>query len=95
MRTHAVHSEANQRKTLSRIVAPIELIVKMALRLKSTIVSPLQVVEKMLPVRRNKHEVDTILELVADTDYLMLVPGKIIIGIVVPLKKLDEADGFC
>jgi hypothetical protein len=52
MRTHAVHSEADQLES-KILVAPIELTVKTPLCLKATIVCLHYVVEKMQ--RRNSH----------------------------------------
>ncbi len=45
-------------------------------------------------LRRESHEDDTMLELVANTVNLMFGHVKIISGIIVLLKKLDYADGF-
>ncbi len=56
--------------------------------LKSAIVSPRYIVEEMLCC--SSHKGDTILELMADADDLMLIHLKNFIGIILPLKKLDE-----
>jgi hypothetical protein len=77
---HAVHSEGNQCKIL---VAPIELSVEMTLRLKTAIVGMSHVAQEMLC--RKSHKGDAVIELVANTDNLVLIHVKLIGRIIVLL----------
>ncbi len=80
MCTHAVHSEGNQCEIL---VALIELSVEMTLRLKTAIVGMSHVAQEMLCRKCLKG--DAVIELVANTDNLVLIHVKLIGRIIVLL----------
>jgi hypothetical protein len=46
-------------------------------------------------LRSDRHEGDAIFESVADLNNLMLVHVKLVCGIIVTRKQLDEAGGIC
>jgi hypothetical protein len=84
-----VHSEDNQCEIL---VAPIELSVEMTLRSETAIVGTSHVVQKMMC--RKCYKGDAVLEVVANTDNLVLIRVKFIGRIVVLLLELHEVDRF-
>ena len=87
MRPHTVHAKTDYSEILA---TPVESAVEVPLLLIATVLCARHIAEEM--ASRHAHESTAILELMAETDRLVLIHMKIVVGVVVPFKKLDETE---
>ena len=90
VRTHAVHAEPDQSNFLP---APVEGSIGVTLRLPFAVLYTRHIIQHVRS--REGREPYTVFELMTDTNNLMLVHVKAVIGIVVARDKFFETQGLC